>query len=185
MSDQPHDILTMLTNKAAEMKSADHAVRPVLQRQYLELVSQHLSDVCADRDAISPMFDIIEQWDALAVPRKDRRKNFAEASGPLMAQISAVIDILISAGYSSDHACQIVARQMIAREVKVPTGGDARGWRNVQAWRHKLLASKREGEIWHIYTTFKDELLKTYGAGVAQAVARGVVWDRRRAHQPA
>ena len=185
MSEKSQDLLSLIAAKAAEIRSAERDARHALQHQYLELVAQHLVEVCENREAAFPMLDIVEDWDAIHVSVGERRNKFAEASSQLMAQISAVVDILISAGYSCDHACQIVSRQMIAREVKVPAGGDARGWRNLLAWRHKLLASKHEGMTWHTYATYKDHLLKTHGTRVGELAARSALWDRRQVLQPA
>lgn len=171
---------------AAAISHAAGAAKTALQREYLELIGHFLSDQGRGGSLSFPLLDLIEQLEQSSEPPQtakpaERRGDIAECSDELLAKVSAVVDVLVSAGYSSDHASQIVTRQMIARNVQVPPGGDARAWRNIQAWRHKLINSKREGAVWRTYAAFKDELPKLYGTRLGEAAAREAIWDRRRA----
>lgn len=183
MSSSSEDILVKIEAMATALSHAKDAAKTALQRQYLELIGHFLSDQGRGGQLSFPLLDLIEQLErateAQAPQQPERRNGIAESSDELLAKVSAVVDVLISVGYSSDHACQIVTRQMIARNVQIPPGGDARAWRNIQAWRHKLINSKREGAIWRTYAAFKDELPKLYGTRLGEAAGREAIWDRR------
>lgn len=183
MSVELQDVLIKIEGLAEALVRASGDSKAALQKEYLDMVWRYMADQGRGEALALPLLDVIELLDQgalIGAPKQpERRAGVSDGSDQLMAQVAAVIDILISAGYSLDHACQIVTRQMMARQVHIPTGGDARAWRNVQAWRHKLLNSKREGVVWRTYATYKDELMSSYGARVGEAAAREAIWDRR------
>lgn len=175
------ETLTKLEAAAEALAQCGPDQKLELQRDYLELVAQFMRTHGAGQAASSPLFDLIEQLDeAEKLPSsQERRTGVYDCSDELLAKVAAVIDVLVSAGFSSDHASQIVTRQLIAKGVRIPPGGDARAWRNIQAWRHKLINTKREGPIWRTYSVFKEDLPKRYGTQLAEAAARDAIWDRR------
>jgi hypothetical protein len=180
------DTLTKIDTMAAALQHASGQAQTTLQREYLELVGQFLVAQGRGAALANPLLDLIDRLEPanaspVTGPSVDRRGRGGDASEEMLAHAAAVIDVLVSAGYSSDNACQIVTRQMIARRITIPTGGDARAWRNIQSWRHRLLTSKRDGAVWRAYADFKDELPKLYGSRLAEAAARDAIWDRRSA----
>ncbi|MDO9383413.1 MAG: hypothetical protein Q7T86_11175 [Hyphomicrobiaceae bacterium] len=185
------ELLIKIEGMAAAISQASDSAKATLQRQYLELIGHFLADQGRGEAIAFPLLDLIEHFDqgldGQASKMVERRTGVVDCSDELLAKVSAVVDVLISAGYSSDNACQIVTRQMIARGLQLPAGGDARAWRNMQAWRHKLINSKHEGLAWRTYVAFKDELPAIYGTRLAEAAAREAIWDRRakRAAAPA
>lgn len=184
MSSTPNDeLLIKIEGMATAIAQSSDSAKVALQRQYLELIGHFLADQGRGEGIAFPLLDLIEMFDrgheAQTSKAVERRQGLIDCSDELLAKVAAVVDVLISAGYSSDHACQVVTRQMIARNLQVPAGGDARAWRNMQAWRHKLINSKREGVVWRTYAAFKDELPKLYGTRLAEAAAREAIWDRR------
>jgi len=181
MADTPdNDVLVRIETLAGQIARAK-SPNPALQREYLELVGHFLADHGSHQSIAFPLLDIIELLEHApgTPPPPERRTGVTEAGDELLAKVAAVIDVLVSSGYSSDHACQVVTRQLIARNVQIPAGGDARAWRNIQAWRHKLINSKKEGVAWRVYSEFKDELPKIYGTRLAEVAARDAIWDRR------
>lgn len=178
MTSDKGDALGRVAELAQQLAVAGETGGGALRRAYLEAVGRYLADQSGDDRLAFPLFDVIEMLER--DERPERRESASPPSDKLLAQICAVVDILVSAGYSLDHACQVVTRQMIARNVRVLSGGDARAWRNLQAWRHKLIALKPE-PAWKVYQGFKAELVADYGARVAEAAARDAVWDRRSA----
>lgn len=184
MTRTPDETLSKIEAMASVLATAPDAAKAPLQRQYLELIGHFLVDQGRGEAVAFPLLDLIEiledgKDDASASKQEERRHGVANVSDELLAKVSAVVDVLIAAGYSLDHACQIVTRQMITRNVQAPAGGDARAWRNMQAWRQKLINSRREGPVWAVYVKFKEELPKLYGSRLAEAAAREAIWDRR------
>lgn len=181
MTTSPEETLIKIEAMASAIARADASAKPALLHQYLDLIGHYLIDQGRGDALAFPLLDVIEQLDASgrAPQQVERRHGEAECSDELLAKVSAVIDVLVSSGYSTDHASQLVTRQMIARNIQLPAGGDARAWRNIQAFRHKLINSKHEGVLWRVYTNFKAELPQLYGSRLAEAAAREAVWDRR------
>ena len=112
----------------------------------------------------------------------ERRQALQIASPRVMARVAAVIDLLIVAGLSTDHAAQVVSRQMLARNLVLPEeGGDARGWKRVQIWHHRLVTIGRTHPQFELAQAFKTELLEKYGANAAVLAMSQPLWDRRAA----
>ena len=184
MASTPNEeLLIKIEGMATAISQASDSAKVSLQRQYLELIGHFLADQGRGEGIAFPLLDLIEHLDDAQDTQTptagERRKGLVDCSDELLAKVSAVVDVLVSAGYSSDHACQVVTRQMMARNLQVPAGGDARAWRNMQAWRHKLINTKREGVVWRTYAAFKEELPQLYGTRLAEAAAREAIWDRR------
>lgn len=177
------DILAKIEAVATVLSSSSSPqVKEALRRDYLDLVAHFLASQGRGHQLAVPLLDLVtaidDQLPAKPAPTADRREGLRDASDELLARASAVVDVLISAGYSQDHACQVVTRQMISRGVRPLQGGDARAWRNLQAWRQKLLA-KRDTLEFRIYAAFKEGLLTQHGSNVASIVSHQAVWDRR------
>lgn len=182
MATSADDTLGKIEGLAKAIASADTDTKHVLLHEYLDVVGHYLTDQGRGGTLAAPLFDLIEKLDAgepIEKPRQERRAKSGESSEELLAHVSAVIDVLISSGYSLDHACQLVTRQLIARNVQIPAGGDARAWRNIQAFRNRLLLSKRDSQAWRSYVRFKEELPKLYGGRLGEAAALEAIWDRR------
>lgn len=177
------DTLGKIERVASALADASVKSKPAILRDYVELVAHYLAGQGRGPALAAPLFDMaaaLEDGNPHETARDERRDGLRDASDEMLGRVSASVDVLISAGYSLDHACQIVTRQMIARGVRPPQGGDARAWRNVQAWRHKLLGGRRDTLEFRQYAAFKDKLLAEHGSGVAAIVSNTAVWDRRR-----
>lgn len=180
-----NDTLAKIEAMATALAHDPGKAKTAMQREYLELIGHFLADQGRGDVLAFPLLDLIELLDSGGVatslpPPPERRTRLVECSDEVLAKASAVVDVLVNSGYSSDHACQIVTRQLIARNIQVPAGGDARGWRNLQAWRHKLInASRQDTPVHRVYAAFKEELPKVYGSKLAEAAARDAIWDRR------
>jgi hypothetical protein len=98
-----------------------------------------------------------------------------------MARVSAVIDLLVRAGYDEGEAAQIIMRRLIGAGVAAPAkGGDSRGWKRLLEWRADLLygLASKEGKI--EYEGFTQELEKIPAGERVQRVLDSKMWDRRR-----
>jgi hypothetical protein len=174
MACEHHDLLSEIERLSAQVPVApdgDHAALIA----YLEALGRFLQEHGGSSATVAPLSRLAA---ILKSPAPERRVAGSIPSDRLLAQVCAVVDILISAGQSADLACQTVTRQMIARDVRVLAGGDARAWRNLQAWRHRLLALKPE-PAWGVYQAFKMDLVSDYGTRVAEAAMKEAIWDRR------
>lgn len=177
-SEQALDRIAQLAQALAQ--STDTNAKQAMRQDYLDAVGDFLTAQGRGAELAFPLLDIVEQLEATTSAKPvDRRLGVRDCNDELLAQVAAVIDVLVQSGYSSDHASQLVTRQLIARGVRIPSGGDARAWRNIQAWRHKFINSRKDGELWRHYLSFKEELAVRYGARLAEAAAREGIWDRR------
>jgi hypothetical protein len=184
------DIATETLDKieamAAAYATAAEDAKKAIALEYIALVGHFLIDQGRSDRILFPLLDVLEELEAALsssqnhMGGEDRRQGDTDASPHMLARVSAVIDLLTAAGFSQEHAAQILTRQMLSQRLKLPlTGGDPRGWRRVHLWRQRFLATGRESPQWAMYVSFKEELLMTFGTGLAHAAVRNPIWDRR------
>ncbi len=186
MSEASSNTLDKIEAAAALYAAAPEAKKRAIALEYLALLGHFLIDQKRSDSLLFPLLDVIESLESGqqsgvdVAADEERRQGETEASPQVLARISAVIDLLIAAGFSQEHAAQILTRQMLSKNLKLPaTSGDPRGWRRVQLWRQRFLATGRETPEWPTYQEFKDSLIQTYGPAFAHTAVRTPVWDRR------
>jgi hypothetical protein len=148
------------------------------------LIAQLAQDGVAQED-LQPLIDLETNIAALkslapaeGPPNRRRRKP---PSDLLLARVSAVIDLLIKAGYDEERAAQLAARRMLAAGVPPPDkGGDARGWKRLLAWRETLSHGFGSAEAKDEYRDFTREIEAIPAAERLQRVLDERLWDRRR-----
>ena len=92
----------------------------------------------------------------------------------MLARVSAVIDLLVKAGYEEGEAAQIIMRRLIASGVPAPVkGGDSRGWKRLLEWRADLLYGLASEEGKAEYEGFTRELEKIPAGERVQRVLDG------------
>ncbi len=186
MSDTSSNTLDKIEATAALYAAAPETEKRTIALEYLALLGHLLIDQNRSDRLLFPLLDVIEDLESGRErgfeddPDEDRRQGAMEASPQVLARICAVIDLLIAAGFSQEHAAQILTRQMLSKNLKLPaTSGDPRGWRRVQLWRQRFLATGRDTREWPTYQEFKDTLIQTFGPAFAHTAVRTPVWDRR------
>lgn len=114
---------------------------------------------------------------------RDGRRGQFRASEELMARASAIIDLLVHAGQSPEHAAQMITRQLLAMDIHLPeTGGDSRAWKRLFNWRSNLIHYKRAGRAWDEYCAFKEKLAHIPPEERLRRAVGERLWDRRRDH---
>jgi len=185
MAIAPSTAIEKLASVAMASSTADEAGKRILWLEYLALVGEHLLDHGCSPAVLGPLLDIHEdlQTQYSNITKRDgdeRRRNMQVASPMVMGRITAVIDILIAAGFSADNAAQIVSRQMLARNLGLPEeGGDSRGWKRVQIWHHRITTLGKAHPQFETYQAFKNELLALHGQQTASLAVGQAMWDRR------
>jgi hypothetical protein len=110
----------------------------------------------------------------------NRRKG-RPPSDTLLARASAVIDLLIKAGYDESKAAQTVMRLLMAAGVPAPLkGGDARGWRRLLEWRASLVHGTVSPEARAEFEDFTQEIEAIPAQERVKRVLDDQLWDRRR-----
>jgi len=111
---------------------------------------------------------------------RDSRLGELKASEELMARACAIIDVMIQGGDTPEHASQVITRQLIAMEIKLPEhGGDVRAWKRLLSFRNTLIHYIQEGPVKEAYSSFKGQLS---GIPPDQRLRRAVgerLWNRR------
>ncbi|MEQ1576314.1 MAG: hypothetical protein ABL894_01560 [Hyphomicrobium sp.] len=186
MSDHSKLTLDKLEAVAAACLHASDDAKKALYLEYLALAGELILEQYRGTAILSPLLDIHDHLDDLyyrqpsGYQSEDRRKDLQAANPQVMARVCAVIDILVAAGFSPDHAAQTVTRQLMTRKLMLPEeGGDSRGWKRVQIWRHRLTTLGRAHPQFEASQSFKNELIAAYGAGVANKALTQALWDRR------
>jgi hypothetical protein len=159
----------------------------------LKVVLAQLFEDGVPQDDLQPLIDLqaelvhkpkqaeAPQPKQAGAPAGRERRRGGGPSETLLARASAVIDLLIRAGYEESEAAQIIMRRLIAAGVPAPVkGGDARGWRRLLEWRADLLYGIASAEGKAEYEGFTKELEKIPAAERVQRVLDGKMWDRRR-----
>jgi hypothetical protein len=192
MSDRIAATLEKLEAIAVACAQPDAPKSRAFQLEYLALIGELLLEQNRGTAILGPLLDIHDTLEATYQRQngerieRERRQALVNASPWVMARVSAVIDILVAAGISADHAAQVVSRQMMARNLALPEeGGDSRGWKRVQIWHHRLTTLGRTHPQFEASQNFKDELFVKYGAGAAERALSIPLWDRRTRAQAA
>lgn len=120
--------------------------------------------------------DVSESYD------RDGRRGELKASEELMARASAIIDLLVHSGHSTEHAAQVITRQLLSVGIQLPEcGGDARAWKRLDNWRNNLIHYKRSGPAWDAYCAFKEQLAHIPPDKRLQVAVGERLWDQRKA----
>ncbi len=128
--------------------------------------------------------------DGAAVPPRlprgeDKRGENVEASDEVLARASAIIDVLVQAGHTPEHAAQVITRQLLSVGVELPeAGGDARAWKRLFNWRNRLIHHSRSGPAWYVYCKFRDELAHIPPDQRLRHAIGEKLWDRRKDSAP-
>ena len=186
MNERSTHILDKLDAMAVACAGTSDDVKRVFHLEYLALVGELLLEQGRGTALLGPLLDIHEGLDEAHCSQpgrkleNERRADMQTASPHMMARVCSVIDILIASGLSSDHAAQIVSRQMMSRRLILPVeGGDARGWKRVEIWRHRLVTLAKAHPQFEASQKFKEQLLAEYGAETATHALSQPLWDRR------
>lgn len=166
--------------------TASEATAKAVRLEYLSIIAEYLHAEGASMQTLCPLLDLHADLEVIYDNQpsrqldNERRRIEAGFNSEIMARVCAVLDILAASGLGQDRAAQIVSRQMMVQKFSLPeTGGDARGWRRVQIWYQRMLALGGAHPEANTFEQFRDELLSTYGGGVAAAILSQPVWDRR------
>jgi hypothetical protein len=109
------------------------------------------------------------------------RRRGRPPSETLLARASAVIDLLIKAGYDESKAAQTVMRLLMAAGIPAPLkGGDARGWRRLLEWRADFVHGIASPEAVAEYQDFTREIESIPPQERVKRVLDEPLWDRRR-----
>jgi hypothetical protein len=109
------------------------------------------------------------------------RRSSRPPSDLLLARASAVIDLLIKAGYNENQAAQTVMRLLMTAGVPAPVkGGDARGWKRLLEWRIDFVHGVGSAEAIAEYQDFTREIEAIPANERVKRVLDEQRWDRRR-----
>ena len=166
----------------AVQKAIGSEVPPAtLGAKCLGVVIDHLREDGISEEALKPLTDLkkIVETGSTSTER-NRRKNYPP-SDALLARVSAIIDLLVKAGYEESEAAQTMMRRLFAVGVQPPPkGGDARGWRRLLEWRSNLLHGLASLEAKTEYEDFTKELEEIPAGERIKVVLDSNPWDRRR-----
>jgi hypothetical protein len=150
----------------------------------LAVVIDHLQQEGLSPDELAPLAAVHAalQRPATAPQTPDERRRHGRGpSEALLARVSAVIDLLVKAGYDESEAAQAIMRRLIAVGVAPPrSGGDARGWKRLLAWRSHLLHGNASEEARDAYDSFVQQIEAIPPQERVRAVFSEQLWDRRR-----
>jgi hypothetical protein len=190
---------TTLTPNAERLSAAlkalrlthDHDGKPDdkkdLAGKCLKVVLAQLFEDGVPQDELQPLIDLqtelVKKPPEAPVHKGRERRRGTGPSETLMARISAVIDLLVRAGYEEGEAAQIIMRRLISAGVPAPVrGGDSRGWKRLLEWRADLLYGLASEEGKAEYEGFTRDLEKIPAGERVQRVLDEKMWDRR--HKP-
>jgi translation elongation factor EF-1beta len=148
------------------------------------LIAQLAQEGVAQED-LQPLIDLETNIEALKSPVQaeigpDRRRQ-KSPSELLLARISAVIDLLVKAGYDEEKAAQLASRRMLAAGIPPPDkGGDARGWKRLLIWRENMSHGIGSAEAKDEYRDFTREIEAIPAAERLRRVLDEHLWDLRR-----
>lgn len=109
------------------------------------------------------------------------RRRGRPPSDILLARASAIIDLLIKAGYDENQAAQTVMRLLMAAGVPAPVrGGDARGWKRLLESRADFLHGVGTPDALAEYQDFTREIEAIPAQERVKRVLDEQLWDRRR-----
>ncbi|ODA66535.1 hypothetical protein A7A08_02658 [Methyloligella halotolerans] len=152
-----------------------------LSLKCLDVVIDHLREDGISETALQPLIDLKGLVDGKGTSsQKNRRKNYPP-SDALLARVSAIIDLLVKAGYDESEAAQTLMRRLLAVGVQPPPqGGDARGWRRLLEWRSHLQHGLASIEAKTEYKDFTKELEEIPAGDRIKVVLDSNPWDRRQ-----
>jgi hypothetical protein len=166
---------------AVQKALASEVPPATLSVKCLDVVIDHLREDGISDSALKPLSDLkslVEGGGARSV--KNRRKNFPP-SDALLARVSAIIDLLVKAGYDESEAAQTMMRRLLAVGVQPPAhGGDARGWKRLLEWRFQLARGAASLEAKTEYQDFSKELEEIPASQRIKFVLDSNPWDRRQ-----
>jgi hypothetical protein len=197
---------TTLTPNAERLSAAlkalrlthDHDGKPDdkkdLAVKCLRVVLAQLFEEGVPQDELQPLIDLqaelmqkpqelMQKPQETGAPAGRERRRGTGPSETLLARASAVIDLLVKAGYDEGEAAQIIMRRLIASGVPAPVkGGDARGWKRLLEWRADLVYGLASEEGKAEYEGFTRELERIPAGERVQRVLEDKMWDCR--HKP-
>jgi hypothetical protein len=114
-------------------------------------------------------------------PGVSNRRRGRPPSDVLLARASAVIDLLIKAGYDENQSAQMVMRLLMATGVPAPVrGGDARGWKRLLEHRADFVHGVGSADALAEYQDFTREIEAIPAQERVKRVLEDQLWDRRR-----
>lgn len=127
----------------------------------------------------------VQSWstngDTSGIYDRDGRRGEVKASEDLMARASAIVDLLVHGGDTTEHACQVITRQLLSVGIQLPEcGGDARAWKRLMNWRNTLIHYKRNGPAWDAYCAFKEQLAHIPPEMRMRTAVGERLWDQRQ-----
>jgi hypothetical protein len=152
----------------------------------LRAVIGQLTEEGVPVEDLQPLVDLealLQDWHAedKLEPATPNRRRGRPPSDTLLARASAVIDLLIKAGYDEARAAQTVMRLLMAAGVPAPQkGGDARGWKRLLECRAEFVHGLGSAEAVAEYHEFTREIETIPAQERVKRVLDGQLWDRRR-----
>jgi len=166
---------------AVQKALASEVPPATLSMKCLDVVIDHLREDGISDGALKPLADLktIVAGGGVSAA-KNRRKNYPP-SDALLARVSAIIDLLVKAGYEESEAAQTMMRRLLAVGVQPPAhGGDARGWKRLLEWRAQLTRGLGSVEAKTEYKDFTNELDEIPASQRIKFVLDSNPWDRRQ-----
>jgi hypothetical protein len=150
----------------------------------LQAVIAQLTEEGLPAEDLKPLVDLealLRTWQAEDKPARANRRKGRPPSDTLLARASAVIDLLIKAGYDENRAAQTVMRLLMAAGIPAPQkGGDARGWRRLLECRAEFVHGVASDEALAEYRDFTREIEAIPPQERVRRVLDEQLWDRRR-----
>lgn len=167
--------------KAVKKALASDVPSTTLGVKCLDVVIEHLREDGISEDALQPLADLKTLVESRGVSSAQNRRKNHPPSDALLARVSAIIDLLVKAGFEENEAAQTMMRRLLAVGVQPPPqGGDARGWRRLLEWRSHLLHGIVSAEAKAEYEAFSEELEAIPASERIKVVLDSNPWDRRR-----
>ncbi len=149
----------------------------------LSVVIRQLAEDGLSADDLSPLIALeAELKDGQPRSQQERERRIgAPPSDEMLARISAVIDLLVKAGYDEADAAQMLMRKMIGAGMAPPRqGGDARGWKRLLFWRANLTYGMASDAAKAEYRGFANEIDAIPPTERLKRVLDEHLWERRR-----
>jgi hypothetical protein len=149
----------------------------------LKVVIAQLAEEGVAQEDLQPLIDLASglKQDRPQPRTPPNRRRGGAPTEALLARISAVIDLLVKAGYDEGEAAQIVTRRLLAAGVSPPTkGGDARGWKRILEWRADLSHGVASDEAKWEYEDFTRELEAIPAGERVKRVLDEQLWNSRQ-----
>jgi hypothetical protein len=159
--------------------------KTALGAKCLHVLIAQLAQEGVPQEDLQPLVDLetsIEAFKSQAQGQgNSNRRRRKPPSDTLLARLSAVIDLLVKAGYDDAEAAQLLTRRMLALGVPPPQqGGDARGWKRLLEWRENLSHGIGSVDAKHEYREFTRDIDAIPANERLKRVLDEQLWDRRR-----